>query len=98
MWTWNNGDNVGEFTEQDYGKVFTYRKAKEHEKRQHLVDADADSEYNPYGLPYLVDVLDGTRFAFVKKTVAYVCVDEDADGQPVFERWSIKQHKIYAEM
>ena len=85
MWTWNNGDNVGEFTEQDYGKVFTYRAAKEH-------------EYNPYGLPYLVDVLDGTRFAFVKKTVAYICVDQDENGDPVFEKWQIKNHKLYSGM
>ena len=86
MWTWNNENNVGEFTEVEHGKVFTYQNTtKEHN--------------NPYNLPHLIHVGDVIgypyRYAIVKKTVAYVCVDEDADGQPVFERWKIIRHKTY---
>jgi hypothetical protein len=33
----------------------------------------------------------------VKKTVAYVCVDEDEFGLPVVEKWHIKRHRQYAE-
>jgi hypothetical protein len=38
---------------------------------------------------------DSVRYATVAKTVAYVCVDEDADGNFVIEKWKIKQHKEY---
>lgn len=31
------------------------------------------------------------RFATVKKTVAYIVIDEDANGEPVVEKWNIKQ-------
>jgi len=37
----------------------------------------------------------GYRYANVKKTVAYICVDEDDYGQPVVEKWDIKGHKQY---
>jgi len=32
-----------------------------------------------------------TRYAKVLKTVAYVVVDEDASGNPVVEKWPVKQ-------
>ena len=37
----------------------------------------------------------GFRWAKVLKTVAYVVVDEAADGAPVVEKWAIKNHSIY---
>lgn len=37
-----------------------------------------------------------TRIARVCKTVAYIVVDEDADGNPVVEKWKIKNRKNYA--
>lgn len=36
---------------------------------------------------------DTTRFAKVKKTVAHVVVDADEYGQPVTERWQIRDHE-----
>jgi len=36
----------------------------------------------------------GWRYANVKKTVAYIIVDED-DGDPVIERWSLKSNIKY---
>lgn len=33
---------------------------------------------------------DTQRYATVKKTVAYVVVDENPDGSPVVEKWPIK--------
>jgi hypothetical protein len=81
MWSYNE-NNVGEFTEVEHGCVFTYRKTE-------------DWHHNPYGMPYMIDVLDGIRFGIVKKTVVYVCVDENADGKPVMEKWQIKKHRIY---
>ena len=35
------------------------------------------------------------RYAKVLKTVAYVVVDEAADGAPVVEKWNLKTHKVY---
>jgi hypothetical protein len=32
-----------------------------------------------------------TRFAKILKTVAYIAVDEDAEGKPVLEKWDIKK-------
>ena len=58
MWKYSES-NLGEFVEQEYGNTFTYKEV---------------SEYNPYGVTPEIDVLDGTRFANVKKTVAYVVV------------------------
>jgi len=37
----------------------------------------------------------GWRYANVKKTVAYIVVDEDDYGQPVIEKWSIKNHRSF---
>lgn len=82
MWNYNER-NIGEFIEVDHGCSFTYREVNE-------------QDYNPYNLPHMVDVLDGIRYAIVKKTVAYVCVDEDEYGKPVMQKWMIKRHNIYS--
>jgi hypothetical protein len=37
----------------------------------------------------------GFRYANVKKTVAYVCVDEDEFGTPVMEKWQLKKNNEY---
>lgn len=37
----------------------------------------------------------GWRYALVKKTVAYIVVDEDDSGRAVIEKWSIKGHRFY---
>ena len=38
----------------------------------------------------------GYRYAIVKKTVAYIVVDEDEYGLPVLEKWYLKSNKEYA--
>jgi len=43
------------------------------------------------GFLHEIAMCDGSiRFANVKKTVAYVCTDEDDEGKPVVEKWQIK--------
>lgn len=74
----NRPENIGEFREISKGNYFTYRKTD-------------DPWAIEQGYPFIIDVLDGVRFANVKKTVAYVVVDEDEAGAPVVEKWSIKQ-------
>lgn len=50
-----------------------------------------------HGLPHEIDVLDGTRPANVKKTVAYVSVDEDEYGKPVLQKWNISKAKVWSK-
>ena len=71
--------NLGEFQEKTCGKWFTYRLTS-----------------NPWalsnGLNFEIDVLDGVRFAKVKKTVVHVCVNEDDNGKPILEFWQLNKH------
>ena len=79
------------FTEKDVGNVFEY---------------SINNEQDDYSLsivenyPHKVWVGGGQindsgwRYANVKKTVAYIIVDED-EGGPILERWFIKGHKEY---
>lgn len=77
--------NEGEFQECEYGNYFTYRKT------DNLWAIEQ-------GFMHEIDVGDGgVRFARVLKTVAYVCVDEDANGKAVFQIWKIKKHLRYNE-
>jgi hypothetical protein len=39
----------------------------------------------------------GWRYALVKKTVAYIVVDEDDTGRAVIEKWQIKGHRVYGK-
>lgn len=75
----SNKENIGEFQEADIGCYFTYRRTDDFWALQH-------------GFLYEIDVLDGVRYANVKKTVAHVCTDEDAEGKPVVDKWKIKHH------
>lgn len=75
---------TGIFQEKDKGNWFTYRPTND----QWALDN---------GFLHEIDVLDGVRFANVKKTVVYVCVDEDAYGKSVVERWDIKGHEDWTK-
>ena len=37
------------------------------------------------------------RYGLVKKTVAYICVDEDEFGLPVVEKWNLKKNVEYVK-
>lgn len=74
--------NLGEFQEVGYNKYFSYRNTNDEYAVKH-------------GFTHEIDVLDGIRYAIVKKTVVYVCVNEDEDGKPVVEKWNIKNHVVY---
>lgn len=80
--------NEGEFQECDFGNYFTYRKTDNlwaiEQGFMHEIDVGSGGIGNG-----------GVRFARVLKTVAYVCVDEDAEGKAVFEIWKIKKHNRY---
>jgi|TARA_B110000908_G_scaffold63340_1_gene76993 hypothetical protein len=78
---------IGNFIEKDYGNNFEYSLNPDNmafcEDHPHVVWVG-----DQIGSPY--------RYATVKKTVAYVVVDEDEFGLPVVEKWAIKGHASYA--
>ena len=74
---------IGEFYHRETGCFFEFA----------LPAAD---EFRPFpDAPHKVAVLGGWRWATVLKTVAHVIVDEDADGQPVIERWPLKRQRTF---
>ena len=82
--TLDQGRVLGCFDHAKYGTFFEY--------------ADRTSFNGPWAAdrPHVLFMSDGsTRFATVKRTVAYVIVDEDGDGSPVVEKWRIKRHRHY---
>ena len=85
-------DPIGVFTEKDTGNYFEY-------SHNTLEDDYSSSIRKNY--PHLVWVggegvcgMSGYRYAQVKKTVAYIIVDEDAGG-PILERWFLKSNREY---
>jgi hypothetical protein len=69
-------DNLGYFKEKEFKHEFTYRLTKDDWALKHC-------------LIHEIDAGDSVRFAIVKKTVAWVAIDEDGDGKPVLENWKI---------
>ena len=82
----HTADPIGVFTEKEHGNYFEF--------------SNNPDNYSPgKSYPHIVwvgdDIGHGYRYATVKKTVAYVVVDEDEYGLPVIEKWNIKQRKDY---
>ena len=81
---------VGSFVEKSVGKTHEYS-----------LNTDIESGWDPkwdqfaQDFPHKLWTLDGHRYALIKKTVAYIVVDEDDAGLPVIEKWDIKQHKEF---
>jgi len=75
---------IGEFKELEHGQYFEYRISQG--------NAPLQGDYGlRHGLPHEIAMCDGSvRFANVKKTVAYICVDENEQGLPVIVKWNIK--------
>jgi hypothetical protein len=78
----SNANNLGEFQEHERGRWFTYR-------------ATSNPWALAHGLTHEVDVLDGVRFAIVRKTCAQMCLSEGDSGEPLLERWKFKRHSVY---
>jgi len=86
-------DPIGCFVEKDTGNYFEYS----------VNDCelfDGNREHYPHKVwvgGEGVCGMRGYRYANVKKTVAYIIVDED-DGGPILERWFLKSNKEYANV
>ncbi len=81
---------LGGFYEKEHGKWFEFSRN------------DDDFDF-AQGYPHKVWVTtprpgidSGYRYGIVKKTVAYLAVDEDCYGVPVVEKWQIKNLREYA--
>lgn len=80
-------DPIGNFVEKDHGNNFEYS-----------LNPDSMAFCEDY--PHIIWVGSGAtdsgyRYANVKKTVAYVVVDEDEFGLPVVEKWHLKNNTKY---
>ena len=84
---------AGYFTEHDYGRPFEYKSNPEM-----VLHPDLKTGRNTI-YPHLIFVGpegEQVRRALVKKTVAYVVVDEIDNDKFVIEKWKIKNHRLYA--
>lgn len=77
----------GGFRERTHGHWFDYY-------NRNTIDRAGFAQDFPHRVFVGPDGYD-TRVARVMKTVAYVVVDEAADGSPVVERWDIKNVRKY---
>lgn len=86
----NSGDGsiIGSFREKEFNNFFEFSQN----------NTGTMPEY-----PHLVWVSSnpindsGFRFAIVKKTVAYVAINEDEEGNPTIDTWKIKERNLYKE-
>ena len=82
-WT-HTKDPIGAFVEKEVGNHFEFS----------LNDRDTWCDF-PHKI-WIGDVVgQGYRYGTVKKTVAYIAVDEDEFGLPVVEKWAIKNYREY---
>jgi hypothetical protein len=82
-WT-HTKDPIGAFVEKEVGNHFEFS----------LNDRDTWCDF-PHKI-WVGDIVgQGYRYGTVKKTVAYIAVDEDEFGLPVVEKWAIKNYREY---
>lgn len=81
---------IGRFVEKDTGNYFEYSLNDE------PMNFGEDFPHKVWVGGGGVAGMTGWRYAHVKKTVAYIVVDEGDLGQPVVEKWDIKMNVEYA--
>jgi|TARA_B110000967_G_C18875545_1_gene558051 hypothetical protein len=80
-----DGSILGMFVEKDHGNLFEYS-----------VNDDPISVCEDFPHKIWVGGLHQQyRYGLVKKTVTYICVDEDEFGLPVVEKWYTKSQREY---
>ena len=77
---------TGHFVEPTHGKWFEYDSLSDSSEHPHRVWVTTPWEGRD----------SGWRYAKVLKTVAHIVIDEDENGL-VIEKWSIKNHSVYAQ-
>lgn len=81
---------LGKFVESDFCKTFEYIHNPEN------VTGFVKGKEVLFPHKIFVGLNQETRFALIKKTVAYVIVDEAENGW-VIEKWHIKNHRSYPD-
>ena len=84
---------IGTFKIKDYNTSFDYEKNR---PLSWLPTSDYPHRVWVWNDPTGAARESGWRYANVKKTVAHIVVDEDASGQPIIEKWQIKNHLTYS--
>ena len=82
---------IGRFVEKDTGNYFEYSLNDE------PMNFGEDFPHKVWVGGGGVAGMTGWRYANVKKTVAYIVVDEGDLGQPVVEKWDIKKNVEYVQ-
>ena len=88
-------DPVGNFVEKEHGNNFEYSLNNEQDDYSKSI-----AENYPHKVwvgSHQIGGDQGYRYGIVKKTVAYVAVDEDEFGLPVLEKWNLKSNKAYVQ-
>ena len=85
-------DPIGVFVEKDTGNYFEYSRNNEFTNQIWIRDFPHKVWVGGEG----VCGMTGYRYANVKKTVAYIVVDEDKVGLPVVEKWDLKKNTEYS--
>ena len=80
---------IGVFVEKDTGNYFEY---SDNNEPMNIME---DFPHKVWVGGEGVCGMSGFRYANVKKTVAYIAVDEDEYGLPVIEKWYLKQNRSY---
>ena len=86
-WT-HTKDPIGVFVEKEVGNYFEYSVNDDP-----LNNCNEDCLHKIWVGGLVND--QGYRYGTVKKTVAYIVVDEDEYGLPVIEKWNLKSNKEY---
>lgn len=81
---------LGCFAEKETGNYFEYAV-----RPDEGIDFAPDCPHIVYVTNPITGVDHGFRYAKVLKTVAWIAVDEDENGDAVYEKWEIKQHRNY---
>jgi hypothetical protein len=81
---------LGSFNEVECGNFFEFSKNKD-EGIPHF----SDYPHRVWVTTPRKGIDHGFRYAIVKKTVAYIVVDEDENGLPVVEKWKLKNKNDY---
>ena len=83
-------DPIGVFVEKDTGNYFEY---SDNEEPMNIME---DFPHKVWVGGGGICGMSGFRYAHVKKTVAYIAVDEDEYGLPVIEKRHLKNNRRYA--
>ena len=81
-------DPIGCFVERDTGNSFEYSINDEP-----IAGFSEDFPHKVWVGGLVND--QGYRYGIVKKTVAYIAVDEDEFGLPIVEKWDLKKNTEY---